>query len=321
LVETIYGIGYRLKPLSPTSTDSTGSTISQELRSKLSVIWNSHKDHANQQITMIEQVVCRENMNLQAQAVQQAHTLAGSLGSFGFPEGSKLAKEIESVLAKPTLKPKALQRLRELVSKLRRVIDLPASSTDSFCSEPIAIQPRSKLPQPLILIVSRDRTFIEPLQKEIPLWSYQSTIASTPKSAAKLCENESLSLVLLDLDCFDSLETGLELLSSFQTYSPAIPTIVFTARNDLAERLEVARRGGRLLLERATSTSQMLEAIAQIMRRTSPTQARVLVVDDDVALLEGTSKNRFSSTDVLIEISHRGHLFLDELTEFDLCRN
>ncbi|MGG6262998.1 response regulator [Leptolyngbya sp. AN03gr2] len=285
LIETVYGIGYRLKPLS--STDSTNQTIAQELRSKLSVIWNTHKNRVNQQIVVIEQVACQANLELQAQAVQQAHTLAGSLGSLGFPEGSKLAKEMESILVKPALKPKNLQHLRELISKLRRIIDLPTSTHDSICPEPSPIE--LKTHQPLILIVSRDRDFIEPLQKEIPLWSYRSTTASTPNNAAKLCENESPSLVLLDLDCFDSLETGLELLSLFQNYSPAIPTIVFTAQNDLTERIEVARRGGRLLLDRTASTSQILEAIAQVMRRTSPTQARVLVVDDDVALLEALS--------------------------------
>lgn len=285
-VETVYGIGYRLKPLSSTSTGSENQSIAQELRTKLSAIWNSHKDHASQQIAVIEQVVCQANLELQTQAAQQAHTLAGSLGSFGFPEGSQIAKEIELMLAKPAPKAKTLKHLRELVSQLRRVIDLPTSSTDSICPETIVPRTESKAHQPLVLIVSRDRNFIEPLQKEMPLWNYQSTTASTLKNAAKLCENESLHLVLLDLDCFDSLEAGLNLLSTFQNYSPAIPTIVFTAQNDLAERLEVARRGGRLLLERSTSPSQILEAIAQVMQRTSPTQTRVLVVDDDLALLD-----------------------------------
>ncbi|MGG6265992.1 response regulator [Leptolyngbya sp. AN03gr2] len=284
LIETVYGIGYRLKPLSSASTDSA-NPIAQELRSKLNAIWNSYKDRANQQIGVIEQVVCQANLELQAAAAQQAHTLAGSLGTFGFPEGSQIAKEIELLLTKPSLKAKTLSHLRELVLTLRRVIDLPTSANESICSEPTGTLTESRLHQPLILIVSRDRTFIELLKKEILLWGYQSTIASTLKNATKLCENESPSLVLLDLDCFDALEAGLELLSTFQNYSPAIPTIVLTARNDLAERLEVARRGGRLLLDRSTPTSQILDAIAQIIQRVSPTQAKVLVVDDDVALL------------------------------------
>lgn len=285
-VETVYGIGYRLKPVSPSATNSTNQAIVQELRSKLSAIWNSHKDHVNQQLVVIEQVAYQANLTLQVQAAQQAHTLAGSLGSFGFSEGSQLAREIESILTKSSLKAKHLKQLRELVSTLRRVIDLPASTNNSVCSEPNAIVSELKAHPLLILIVSRDRSFIEPLEKEMPLWNYQSAVTSNAKNAATLCKNETPSLILLDLECFDSLETGLELLSSFQHYSPAIPTIVFTARNDLTERLEVARRGGRLSLNRSISTSQILEAITQVMQRVSATQAKILVVDDDVRVLE-----------------------------------
>lgn len=79
-VETVYGIGYRLKPLSPTPIDSAQQpmtqtitqTMTQELRSKLSAIWNKHKDRVNQQISIIEQVAHQENFTLHTQANQQA---------------------------------------------------------------------------------------------------------------------------------------------------------------------------------------------------------------------------------------------------------
>lgn len=281
-VETVYGIGYRLKPLSSIPTDTTDRTLEQELRSKLGAVWNHHRDHANQQIATIEQVAYQSNLPLQAQATQQAHTLAGSLGSFGFAQGSQIARQIESLLAKPSLKAKHLKQLQELVSTLRRVIDVPASRTNSVSLESTEL----RVNQPLLLLVSHDRALTDAINKDLFFWNYQSTVVCNPKAVAKLCEHEAPSLVLLDLECFDSMETGLELLASFQHYSPAIPAIVLTDRTELGERLEIVRRGGRLLLPRSTAASQVLEAIDQVRQRVLATQAKILIVDDDVALLE-----------------------------------
>ncbi|MBD1844740.1 response regulator [Cyanobacteria bacterium FACHB-63] len=283
-IETVYGIGYRLKPISSVSTDAR--LVKQELRSKLSTIWCRHKDQVNQQIAIIEQTVHQADARVQPQAIQQAHSLIGSLGSLGFPEGSQIARQIESILVKPSLNAKSLKQLNELISTLRRVIDLPASTTDQTCPESRTDLPKSSTPQPLILIVSRDPSFIKPIESEMRVWNYQSVIASTSKSVTKLCENESPSLVLLDLECFDSLNTGLELLSSFQHHSSVIPAIVFTPRNDFSERLEVVRRGGRLLLPRSSTGAQTLEAIHQVVPKTPRTSARILIVGNEIALLE-----------------------------------
>ncbi|MBD2078868.1 response regulator [Leptolyngbya sp. FACHB-17] len=292
-IETVYGIGYRLKPISSVPTDAR--SVKQELRSKLSTIWHHHKDQVTQQIAIIEKSVHQANARVQSQAIQQAHSLIGSLGSLGFPEGSQIARQIESILAKPSLNAKSLKQLKELISTLRRVIDLPASTTDQTCAESRTEEsrtdlPKSTIPQSLILIVSRDPSFINPIEREMCVWNYQNAIISTPKSVIKLCENESPSLVLLDLECFDLLNTGLELLSSFQHHSPVIPAIVFTARNDFTERLEVVRRGGRLLLPRSITGSQTLEAIHQVIPKTPHPSARILIVDDDIALLEALVK-------------------------------
>ncbi|BAS59344.1 two-component transcriptional regulator [Leptolyngbya boryana NIES-2135] len=288
-IETVYGIGYRLKPLSNAAllTSTIPTSVEQEVRSKLGAVWTSYKERINEQIAIIERVACESDWTLQASATRQAHTLAGALGTFGFTEGSQIARNIEQILAGCPLKPRALTQLQELLATLRRVIDVPASSSAPICPEVTpAIANLATVQLPSILVISQDRDFLDALESEFLLWNYQCTIATTAKAVIKICQNDAPSLVLLDLDCFDSIATSMALLTSLQQCCSTIPTIVLTSHNELTERLEVSRHGGRLLLQKTTPIPQVLEAVSQVLQRALPTPSKILVVDDDIALLD-----------------------------------
>jgi diguanylate cyclase (GGDEF)-like protein len=281
LVETVYGIGYRLKPINGAAIDVSNAANSpeKEVRSKLSAVWHRCKNRISEQIFIIEQVTSQLDLSIQQPAVQQAHSLAGSLGTFGFAEGSRLAREMEHILEEHPLKPKSLKKLRGLTAALRQAIDVPFSSPDFTAAEPAKTES-------LILLVSNDRGWIEALEKELPLWNYHLASASTPKAISKICENDAPKIVILDLGCFDSRETGMALLSTFQHHNPPIPALVLTTHNELTERLEVFRHGGRLLLQKSTPIPQVLEAATRVIQKLSLNQARILVVDDDISLLD-----------------------------------
>ncbi len=295
-IETIYGIGYRLKPVSsPTSSPNTGNTTTtQTLRSKLNGIWNRHKDHISAQIAVIEQVIepvieqviepVIEPEQQRQLAIQQSHALAGTLGTFGFAEGSRLAREIETILIgeqKKTLKPKALKQLQDLTTTLRRVIDVPKSSRSTITLDPGLTTDDSDL----LVVVSEDPVFLHALQTEGSHWNYQIMITAIPTTVAKLYDRHASSIVLVDLECFDSWESGMTFLATLTHQSPNSITIVITNQNTLAERLDVSRNGGRLLLQKSNSIAQILTAITQVQKRVTPTQSKILIVDDDIALL------------------------------------
>jgi diguanylate cyclase (GGDEF)-like protein len=288
VVETVYGIGYRLKPLSAAAINlsPTPKSPEQELRAKLSAVWHRCKDRISEQIFIIEQAAGNLDLATQQPAAQQAHTLAGSLGTFGFTEGSRLAKEMEHLLAERPVKPKALKQLQELTAKLRQVIDIPSTGTNPISPAPQVSFAEPARIQPLILVVSVDRDWIASLEKEFPLWNYHLASASTPKAIDKICQNDSPKMVILDLECFESLEIGMKLLSTFQLHNPPIPVIVLTTHSDLTERLAVSRYGGRLLLQKSTPIAQILEAATQAIHKLSLHQAKILVVDDDITLLD-----------------------------------
>ncbi len=64
--------------------------------------------------------------DLRGWAVREAHKLAGSLGTFGFPEGSRVAREIEDLLQEePLSEGSSGARLSELALTLRRILEQP----------------------------------------------------------------------------------------------------------------------------------------------------------------------------------------------------
>ncbi len=299
LVETVYGVGYRLRIFQDTAPDratlSATSTLStspeQTVQSKLSRVWHQYRQRISEQIAVIEQVVTAPSTDrltsqqAKQQAKQHAHTLAGALGMFGFAEGSRLAKAMEQTLTTGSLKSTDVAKLGEQLARLRQVTDLPKANSNLADLANLALPP--DLPRSdLLLVVSRDPGLLQTLESELSLWRCHMTIASTPKSIAKICENDSPKIALIDLECFDSIEAGMTALSGFQHQSPPIPTIVLTTQIDLPERLAVLRHGGRLLLPKSMPIAQIMEAVTQIMRRASPNQFRILIVDDDSILLE-----------------------------------
>jgi len=111
-IETVYGLGYRLKsfgseaePATETPPPPQPQKASRQAKhlKMLAKAWKEHKqtslDHLN---LLAETAVTAEkgalNANSQDRARRAAHSLAGTLGTFGFAEGSRLARELEHLL-------------------------------------------------------------------------------------------------------------------------------------------------------------------------------------------------------------------------------
>ena len=135
-IETVYGIGYRLKPLGSASAETDKQEASQKTLVAVAEVWNRFQKRVSEQIEVLEQAATALSQKalveeLQQQAIREAHTLAGALGTFGFMEGSRRAREIEHLLQSKQA-PKARQ-LQQLLTALRQDIGQEtATSTQQF---------------------------------------------------------------------------------------------------------------------------------------------------------------------------------------------
>jgi diguanylate cyclase (GGDEF)-like protein len=309
-IETIYGLGYRLKQQSepklaktkeqdrvPISVDKSrgtqvgnGDSELQEISipPHLYQIWQQHQSQYLNRVRVLQQAVqALKKGQLQPSLLQQArelaHTLTGSLGSFGLTQASEQSRQIEQMLNSCDLEDaKIVNYLSESVEDLLSRLKAQSNKASVFAPA----NPRSLSCSQKLLIVDDDVALTQALIAEAITWGLEATVANDILQAKQMLAAEIPDIVLLDLSFPESTEGGFELLEELAKSQPSIPTIVFTAKESFTDRVRVARLGGKGFLQKPISTNQVMEAIFQVLQQSSPPVAKILVVDWEPQILD-----------------------------------
>jgi diguanylate cyclase (GGDEF)-like protein len=75
------------------------------------------------------------------------------------------------------------------------------------------------------------------------------------------------------------------LMSELSAATPPIPVLVLTGSGAFTDRVEAARRGSRAFLPKSLLPAEVLSAVEQFLTRDRLAATRVLIVDDDAAML------------------------------------
>lgn len=303
LVETVYGLGYRLKSL-PEDIESqkiageTAETVSESSESirelnnderRLKVLTVVAEIRAQLRANFIEKVAVFDRAiaqiqtrtleeELRREAQDQAHKLVGSLGTLGLPQGSEVARKLEH-LFKPenVLKPGSVQKIEEFLDLLKQIFDRPPEPESEVVAQ-LSQQRR-------ILIVDDDILQSDRLKIAASDSEFEIEVANSPQAARIAISQQPPNAILLDLTFSRTQENGLTLLAELRTEKPDIPVMVFSGHNQLSDRIEVARLGASGFLHKSLPPADILKAVAQVLDQTGPAEAKVMVVDDDVHLL------------------------------------
>ncbi|MBI4781724.1 MAG: response regulator [Oscillatoriophycideae cyanobacterium NC_groundwater_1537_Pr4_S-0.65um_50_18] len=311
LIETVYGIGYRLKQKEGgkkqketrrnqreggDSLAGVGDAAQRQTLILISKVWQRSQERVSEQVGVLEQAVDalrRQELDqpLQLRAKQEAHTLAGALGTFGLSEGSQFARRIEQALqANKSLSQDEVTHLDNWVRSLRQEIDRlnrisqgesKTTRQDTTHTSIVA----NDAARPLLLIVDRDRSLAQKLIAAAAVWGFDAEVATNLMEARDKIFLESPDVVILDPAISEVTADSLSLLAELKKQVPPIPAVIFTAHNDLTERLEVARLGGRTCLQKSLPAEQVLEAVNQVLHQAEQTKTGIMVVDDDPTLL------------------------------------
>ena len=104
-------------------------------------VWEASRGVLQDQVEVIEQTVVagiegRLGLDRQREACREAHKLAGSLGTFGFRDASRLARDLEMGLApSELLDPSRALDLSRLVVGLRVEIAEPPTAPTGFLAD------------------------------------------------------------------------------------------------------------------------------------------------------------------------------------------
>ncbi len=332
LIETVYGFGYRLKnvdtvpkcALTNNPTASADQVVNQTIKnyqddyqneyqneyqdnyqdnyqkSSLAQIWQRYQQTYLDRLQVIEATLEQMQHGLffstQTQlAKQEAHTLAGSLGSFGLVRASELAKRIETILT-DLVQPlgNELTLLQNLVHELHQELSTSYHIADQPRTEIVNINSTSEVSMvddPLasltkVLIVDDDRGLISALASEINSWGLSVQSATSIAQARNMLAQAYPDIVLLDLNFNNTKDNGLQFLTELTHRSPPVPVLVLTSESSFDVRIKVANLGGQGFLHKPINNQMLKEAIRKVLNKNTPPAGNILVVDDDPGLLQ-----------------------------------
>lgn len=291
LIETLYGQGYRINPayLAEGQAVQEVSAPEQMLEASVAKIWGKTREMSFKRISALtEAVVALKTTSLDASqqqtAIQNAHKLAGSLGSFGFDDGSQLAQQLELLLqAMPSLaaadqQQTALQA-EPLVQALQKTVVVESLNPAPARPDPTAIAATHRDP-PLLLVVERDPEFVQQLTMQASDQKIRTVAVTTIAKAQKHCEKERPDLVLINFAMVRADQRGQQFLTDLKR-SPAIPIVVISSEANAQTRLEAVRAGGTLFLHKPLLPSAALAAITTLLSSPAQQPLNIVVVDDD----------------------------------------
>ncbi|MCC5611786.1 response regulator [Nostoc sp. CHAB 5834] len=321
-IETIYGMGYRLKALDheqicPKTEPEIDLNKQQILLTAIAQERENFKAKVGSRIAVLKLAADalrkgKLDAQVRQKAEQEAHKLAGSLGSFGFPEGSLLANEIEDLFqTQKSISQAKCFYLDKLLMELQRELEKsPVEQT-----------------QNLLLVISNDQQVVEGLIKEAENQEIQIKVATNLTAVRNIISSLNPDVVLLDIDIQkDSFKLIRELSqrspTGGETPTPQIPVLILTERDNFSDacgglrlRVEAVRSGSRAFLQKSMPPNGILESVAQVLQQTRITKARIMVVDDDPKTLIVIQQS-LEALGLTLKILEDPRYFWDTLTEF-----
>ncbi len=250
----------------------------------LRAVWRKHRAGVLKRVELIERAlraltVAELDEQLRVEAQHAAHSLIGSTGTLGFLGASEAARELERELADPS--PARTPVMSRLIAAIYRDLEGEAlESRGAQRSEPTCGEVS-------VLVVDDDHELCERIAAEAVSREISCEAAASPLEARTLCAKHPPTIVLLDLTFPpDGMTEAYALLSQLSAATPPTPVLVLTGTAAFTDRVEAARRGSRAFLPKSLLPAEILNAVEQFLARDRLAATRVLVVDDDPAVLD-----------------------------------
>ena len=325
LIETVYGLGYRLKskPTEPIPSTSEPTVALQanmqtngrrtqalsepiphnskptvnlqtnkranrqtEASNAIAAVWEQYKAQIIGRIEVLEQAISllsagRLTDEWRQQTRQAVHSLVGTLGTFGFAEGSRIARELECQWQQTTpLDPGQSKLFEILAAALRR--ELEGTPTGQFLP--------STEPSPLRLLAINDLTLQTSLQ-DVAAPNIQPEFVPNLSQARELMGRQSHDAILIAFsftssgaDPLISASEGLAFIQEIVRQTPSFPVLAVIDSDRLVDRIEVIRHGAQACLSQPVTPDQIMASVTQALGKTT-SGAKVMIVDDDPQLL------------------------------------
>lgn len=290
VIDTVYGMGYRLKPF--TETEPTPPTeppalvepsAADKARTAAIALWDQFKAPILERMVSIDQAVAALDSGcltdgLRQAALKDAHKLAGSLGMFGFLEGSRLSRKIEQEL-EASVDIEEADYLRSLVAALHFELQqtphlsthdlLTSLSEESLAngetSSPLSV---AQMPSSIkVLAVDDDVLILEALRLLLSHRNIQPVTLSDPSELWTVLRREKPDLLILDVDL--PHHNGIELCRSIRRDDAwsGLPILFVTAHRDRDTILQLYNAGADDYVAKPFTEAEIITRICNRLER------------------------------------------------------
>lgn len=216
LIQTVYGVGYRLKPLSPQGKpqeekqdNDTRDDSSQQMDSMIQQLWQECQQTVLEDCQTLSSYIQGKHPHLcHEEAVRKSHNLVGFLGSLGFTKASEICRQIENLLkaCQETITPQASHQILQLLNQLQSTL-FPPQDTLTETTIPQVVYDGNPLPpnpQPPtsqtyeILVIDENQKIANQLILFVENPNVNFRFAHTPETALDYITHENFHVVILE---------------------------------------------------------------------------------------------------------------------------
>ncbi len=215
---------------------------------------------------------------------RMVHNLAGSGGSFGFPELSEQAAQLDEFLraclgdGKP-LPPSARERISSALGSLRGV--LGAEMQGIPAPQPAELTSADRA---LIFVVDDDPELSALLELQLSLLGYRLRCFGDFDAAIAAADAQRPAAVLMDIMFPRSSRAGIDAVAELRVRTGArVPVVFMSARTDMTARLEALRAGGDAYFTKPLDFDALSQKLGELVVPPEDSAHRVLVLEHDCA--------------------------------------
>ncbi|MFB2939454.1 response regulator [Aerosakkonemataceae cyanobacterium BLCC-F154] len=328
-IETVYGLGYRVNKISITeekvkeeTKEKTGEIYMNQLETEsvaMNQIFAHFRSTLEQRLKILAEVVPERSPyrqttqsqispEQQKKAKEEAHRLAGSLGTFGYPRGSQIASAIEQLLIGKTFAEPEISQFSQLLIELKQELTNPPQPLENIIESSLT---------PQVLLIGEETEFFDRLITQASLWGWQIQLLSNPSTITlqQIAKAPPIAIILW-LDTSPLNLDRLSLLSEIKQEFPSIPLITLGKEDNLDTRVQLARLGSERYIVQPITPNQVFEVISQLLVPSQEKDAKIIAVDDDPIVLK-TLTNVLQPWGVQITCLDNPHQFWDVLKTTD----
>ena len=216
------------------------------------------------------------------------HTMAGSAGTFGFPEMGLQAKELEARV-KPLLTDGTWREseLSEFAHDVREYLAISALEGTNKTISPVAsivvTEPADISASKLIYLVDDDPVANKEITLQLEHFACEVVIITELHKLAKALTERVPDVLVVDLGSPDSRFSGVQEITRMKQSGQLKSPVIFTSNlSSFESRLVAVRAGGVGYFAKPIDITELTERIDTLSAQSEPSGYRILIIDDDV---------------------------------------